>query len=127
MEKPRGGTSIFTTREKGYQQMTIACKYRKKPVEIEAAQFSKETAVDIYRWIEENTLGSFDVNEMWLDPKNFSWPASGVSIDARDGRVVIATLEGGHWVDIGDWVIRGVAGEFYPCKPDIFEATYDKV
>lgn len=43
-------------------------------------------------------------------------PASGVSIDPRDGRMIIATLEGLHWVDPGDWVIRGVAGEFYPCK-----------
>ena len=53
------------------------------------------------------------------------WPASGVTIDPRDGRMVIATLEGGHWVNLGDWIIRGVQGEFYPCKPDIFEATYE--
>ena len=111
--------------------MTTAQRYRKKPVEIEAVQFREDLspaeAHEIYRWIEANTLGSFDVNELWIDPENFSWPASGVSIDARDGRMVIATLEGGHWVTLGDWVIRGVQGEFYPCKPDIFEATYDRV
>ena len=39
----------------------------------------------------------------------------------------IDTLEGGHIVCPGDWVITGVNGEFYPCKPDIFEATYEKV
>ena len=39
----------------------------------------------------------------------------------------IDTLEGGHTVCPGDWVIKGVAGEFYPCKPDIFEATYEPV
>ena len=37
----------------------------------------------------------------------------------------IETLEGGHVVTPGDWIIKGVKGEFYPCKPDIFEATYD--
>ena len=80
----------------------------------------------VYRWVESNTLGSFDMNQLWLDPENFAWPESGVSIDARDGRMVIATLEGGHWADPGDWIIRGVAGEFYPCKPHIFEATYER-
>ena len=39
----------------------------------------------------------------------------------------IATLEGGHIVCPGDWIIKGVAGEFYPCKPDIFEQTYEPV
>lgn len=39
----------------------------------------------------------------------------------------IHTLEGAHIVSVGDWVIRGVKGEFYPCKPDIFVATYDAV
>ena len=53
------------------------------------------------------------------------YPASGVSIDPRDGRLIISTLEGLHWADPGDWIIRGVQGEFYPCKPDIFAATYE--
>ncbi len=39
----------------------------------------------------------------------------------------IHTLEGVMYVSLGDWVIRGVQGEFYPCKPDIFEATYEEV
>lgn len=39
----------------------------------------------------------------------------------------ISTLEGAHWVSLGDWVIKGVKGEFYPCKPDIFAATYEPV
>lgn len=106
-------------------------KYRKKPVAIEAVQFradlSPAQAHHVYQWIEKNTLGSFDVNKLWADPENFSWPVSGVSIDARDGRMVIATLEGGHWVNLGDWIIRGVQGEFYPCKPEIFEQTYEPV
>ena len=104
-------------------------KYRKKPVVIEARQLvgSASEWHGVYSWVEENTLGSFDVNELWTDPENFQWPESGVSIDARDGRMVIATLEGGHWCDPGDFVIKGVQGEFYPCKPDIFAETYEPV
>lgn len=113
-------------------------KYRKKPVVIEARQFlgggagqtprnAHATASThlIYQWIEKNTLGSFD--PMPVIEGSEPWPESGVSIDPRDGRMVIATLEGGHWVNLFDWIIQGVAGEFYPCKPDIFEATYELV
>lgn len=102
-------------------------RYRKKPVEIEAVQFrraqSSAEAMAIYRWIEANTLGSFE--PMGVIEGREPCPASGVSIDPRDGRMVISTLEGLHWVNLDDWVIRGVAGEFYPCKPEIFEQTYD--
>lgn len=111
-------------------------KYTKKPVTIEARQFcgggagpdggltehSTSSTHGIYQWVERNTLGSFDAMPCILG--DASWPESGVSIDPRDGRMVIATLEGGHWVNLFDWVIQGVHGEFYPCKPDIFEATY---
>lgn len=44
-----------------------------------------------------------------------------------DGNLVIETLEGPHIARVGDYVIKGVAGEFYPCKPWIFEQTYEKV
>lgn len=102
-------------------------KYRKKPVVIEARQFIGEPleTYGIYQWIEKNTLGSFEPLDVIEGRK--PWPASGVTIDPRDGRMVIATLEGGHWVTVGDYVIRGVQGEFYPCKPDIFAATYEAV
>ena len=43
-----------------------------------------------------------------------------------EGKLKIETLEGDMFVSPGDWVIRGVKGEFYPCKPDIFEATYEE-
>lgn len=103
-------------------------EYRKRPVTVYAVQFARDLtsgqAHEVYRWIEENTLGSFD--SLPVIDGEAPWPASGVSIDPRDGRMIIATLEGGHWVDLDDWVIRGVKGEFYPCKPDIFAATYDR-
>lgn len=46
--------------------------------------------------------------------------------DDKDG-LRIHTLEGTHQANVGDWIIKGVAGEFYPCKPDIFAATYDLI
>ena len=102
-------------------------KYRKLPVIIEARQLIGTTAEihAVYLWIEQNTLGSFEPLDVIEGRK--PCPPSGVSIDPRDGRLMIATLEGFHHADIGDWIIRGVAGEFYPCKSDIFEATYERV
>lgn len=99
--------------------------FTKKPVTIEARQFVGTNAElhSIYCWIEDNTAGSFEpmaVIEGKVPP-----PETGVSIDPRDGRMMISTLEGVHWVNLGDYIIKGVMGEFYPCKPDIFEATYD--
>jgi hypothetical protein len=77
--------------------------FTKKPVTIEARQYdgSLESRLEIGEWI--NSSGH----------------------EAHVGNVlVIVTLEGEHRADPGDWVIKGVAGEFYPCKPEIFAATY---
>ncbi len=107
--------------------MSENMKFRKKPVVVEAKEFAGDTAKlhQVYLWIEENTEGSFE--PMAVIEGRKPCPASGVSIDPRDGRLMIATLEGFHHANIGDWIIRGVQGEFYPCKPDIFAATYEQV
>ena len=95
-------------------------RYRKKPVVVEAWQLVGTNAEThaVYQWIEANTQGSFD-------PLSEEIPASGVSIDPATGFFLIATLEGVMQAKPGDWIIRGVQGEFYPCKPDIFAATYE--
>ena len=95
-------------------------KYRKKPVVIEARQLVGTNAEfnAVYQWIEANTQGSFD-------PLSEEIPASGVSMDPATGFFLIATLEGVMQAKPRDWIIRGVQGEFYPCKPDIFAATYE--
>ena len=90
-------------------------KFRKKPVVIDAIQFTRESIVECTRFISEGkpseNLTGFD---SLVDLNgNFSFK--------------IHTLEGVMHVSLGDWVIRGVKGELYPCKPDIFEATYEKV
>ena len=78
-------------------------KYRKKPVVIDAVQFdgSEEGAQVVDAFV-------------------------GHHLEARSGGLIIPTLEGEHIASPGDWIIKGVKGEFYPCKPDIFAATYDK-
>lgn len=106
--------------------MNQPLKYRKKPVVIEAMRFAGTNAEThaVYLWIERNTLGSFEPLAVLDEGKPA--PASGVSIDPSDGRMIISTLEGLHWVNVGDYVIRGIAGEFYPCKPHIFADSYEQ-
>lgn len=96
-------------------------KFRKKPVEIEAMQLVAENC-DAYEWA-AGLVGRFDYTEVEFG----MYPDQGVSIDPADGQVVIATLEGLMKANLGDWIIRGVEGELYPCKPSIFEATYEPV
>lgn len=84
-------------------------RYRKKPVEIEAFPFSYVKCMPYVEWFEkakENEIVFFDdVSKKWC----------------------IKTLEGNHTISEGDFVIQGVNGELYPCKPDIFEKTYEPV
>lgn len=82
-------------------------KFRKKPVVIEAMQFTAETKNQVFNWISCNRVPT--------------WNAAG------EPTITIQTLEGDMTAESGDWIIRGVKGEFYPCKPDIFDATYEAV
>lgn len=81
-------------------------KYRKKPVVIEAFQW--KTGYVAPNWFTEACN-------------------AGTTIPDREGSCAIKTLEGKMRASVGDWIIRGVKGEIYPCKPDIFEATYEAV
>lgn len=80
-------------------------KFRKKPVIIDAIQFDGNNGEDI----EEFT--------------NYA----ARRLATHTPLMIITTLEGDHRARTGDWIIKGIAGEFYPCKPDIFDATYEKV
>lgn len=84
--------------------------YRKKPVVIEAIQFhgSKDSANHVLAWI-----GSHSAE------------ARRASMARPEDGILISTLEGEMLASSGDWIIRGVQGEFYPCKPEIFAATYE--
>lgn len=100
--------------------------FRKKPVEIDAVRFigiqdglpafDVPLARDVPDWIS-------DALKLGMDSNGGIWPYAwgGVTLDS----LVIGTLEGDHIARGGDWIIRGVQGELYPCKPDIFAATYE--
>ena len=53
-----------------------------------------------------------------------NYPETGIGIDPKDGKFKIKTLEGVMVADMGDYIIKGLRGEFYPCKPDIFKKSY---
>lgn len=77
-------------------------KYRKKPVVIEAVKWKGTNIKELYAFAGDNYY-------------------------FKDGVLFIKTLEGELTASIGDYIIKGVNGEFYPCKPDIFEKTYEVV
>lgn len=86
-------------------------RYRKKPVEIEAVRVPPlsdiEGLIEFQRWVKSHD-----------NQRKLTWSGGGLDI---------ATLEGVMHANEGDFIIRGVAGELYPCKPDIFAATYEEV
>ncbi|KKL04906.1 hypothetical protein LCGC14_2611420 [marine sediment metagenome] len=84
--------------------------YRKRPIVIEAAQWTGENGQELVEW-SKGKINRWGVDE------------DGAPYEVRE--IIVATLEGVMRASIGDWIIKGVQGEFYPCKPDIFEATYD--
>lgn len=86
--------------------------YKKKPVVIKAIQ-----------WTGKNLREVIDFTGLHDSAKKWSW-AEYEEVVKREG-LKIFTLEGPLMASIGDYIIRGVAGEFYPCKPDIFEKTYE--
>jgi hypothetical protein len=78
-------------------------KYRKKPVVIEAVQYDGSI----------RSVSSFNIPE--------------IGQDFLTDDLMIPTLEGNMYASVGDYIIKGIKGEFYPCKPDIFEATYEEI
>lgn len=87
-------------------------RYRKKPVVIDAFQWTGDNAFSLGGWHQD--MGGN------LRDRAFRFVES-------ERAVYIKTLEGEMRASPGDWIIRGIKGEFYPCKPDIFAATYEPV
>jgi hypothetical protein len=88
-------------------------KYIKKPVEIEAIQWNGNNFDDLKKFTNSSLRyrSYYDYNKYYEDKTT----------------LVIKTLEGNMTVSNGDFIIKGVKGEFYPCKRDIFEMTYEKL
>lgn len=92
-------------------------KYRKKPVVIEAIQWTGKNKIEIFEFVGQELQSS-------SPPQGFEHdndvPNEAVTLQ-------IPTLEGTHTANRYDWIIKGVKGEFYPCKDEIFKMTYDAV
>lgn len=93
-------------------------RFRKKPVEVEVMRLEQDAA-SVVDWITSNggqcRAGEYAIQQYGRNEYPFNGRHS----------VWITTLEGDMRADPGDYVIKGVKGEFYPCKPDIFDATYE--
>jgi hypothetical protein len=89
-------------------------RFRKKPVEVEAMQF-------------DGSPESADIIQEWASQEPIEVRSSTIIYQPEAQLLQIPTLEGNMTASPGDWVIRGVQREFYPCKPDIFEETYEGV
>lgn len=86
------------------KEVSDAAKYRKKPVVISAVQLTKDSMRECVEFIGRDKFSAGGHDPSWIK---------------------IITLEGDMLAREGDWIIKGVKGEFYPCKPDIFEQTYE--
>lgn len=93
-------------------------KYRKKPVVIEAFQYDGDLRGINGYYVPEWAIKAFEDGVMHFGALKLDGPLCELFID---------TLEGTHHVSVGDYIIQGVNGELYPCKPDIFEKTYEQI
>ena len=95
-------------------------KYRKLPVEVDAIQFIITDVIPC-KYGNAKRINSMEVC------KFMGLPMLGTHTDKKGSYINIDTLEGVMRADINDYIVKGVKGEFYPCKPDIFELTYEPV
>ena len=93
-------------------------KYVKKPIEVESIQLTKENIIEVFDFLDgANYKETKSVEEL----EDFS------QMMLKQGYIEIETLEGIMKAGFGDYIIKGIKGEFYPCKSDIFIATYEEV
>lgn len=90
-------------------------RYRKKPIVIEAMKWDGRNEKEIFIFMIGDTIGT--ISDTIKDSDDV----------VKEDTLIIETLEGKMKASVGDYIIKGIKGEFYPCKPDIFEATYEEV
>ncbi|WP_339002900.1 hypothetical protein LDK17_08795 [Fusobacterium polymorphum] len=93
-------------------------KYVKKPVQIEATQLKEDNIIEVFDFLDG---ANYKENKSSEELEDFSQRM------LKQGYIEIVTLEGMMKASFGDYIIKGIKGEFYPCKPDIFIATYEEV
>lgn len=92
-------------------------KYVKKPVEVEAIQLKEDNIIEVFDFLDgANYKETKSAEELQYFSKAM----------LEQGYIEIETLEGMMKVSFGDYIIKGIKGEFYPCKPDIFITTYEE-
>jgi hypothetical protein len=91
-------------------------QYRKKPVVIEAIQYNNLNREEIEKFVGKKLHQELETETAYLAGKG-----------SPKFSLIIETLEGNHKAMPNDYIIKGIKGEYYPCKPDIFEATYEKL
>lgn len=106
--------------------------YRKKPVVVEAMQFTQQNIPEIRKFAPVGVNGCRGVFVKphrsapslveWFDDDKQEWPGH-----VYEAGLLIPTLEGNMLARENDWIIKGVQGEFYPCKPGVFNATYEPI
>ncbi len=102
-------------------------KYRKKPVVIEAVQLTWANWSEICDFVDVGYLADGKPQGTWIDENGLPTDDPQAHRDTDTLGLLIPTLEGLMIARENDYIIRGVQGELYPCKPDIFEATYEVV
>lgn len=118
------GAQCYSTREAAEKEYIMG-KYRKKPLVVEAFQMTKARRWDNSEWpnwLNQAWQKGPGEGGVWIDPA-----ADIASGHNSAEELVCGTLEGVLRIDWNDWIIQGVKRELYPCKPDIFEATYEAV
>ena len=101
-------------------------KFRKLPVEIDAVRWDDDlrNRDEIEAFVGDCLVRCEKCNGYGEYEEEYGPKAC---MPCTAGCLRIQTLEGRTWADPGDWIIKGIKGEFYPCKPDIFEATYEAI
>jgi hypothetical protein len=98
-------------------------KYRKKPVVIEAVKWDGLNIVEVYNFLEDKN----EISPAYVSASGKNFYIKFDNGTCRQGSLMIETLEGDMKANVGDYIIKGVNGEFYPCKPDVFFKSYKKV
>jgi hypothetical protein len=95
-------------------------RYRKRPVEVDAIRWTGRNETEVIDFIFEDDRWREGIDDGYVN-------GPGIGMTPGLGTLDIPTREGMMTASAGDWIIRGIQGELYPCKPDIFAATYEAV
>lgn len=103
------------SREKDFRPAHAPQRFRKLPIVVEAVQWMGHNLWEVMAFTKQHAVPDADCL-LWSELEEL----------VNEEGLKISTLEGRLNADVGDWIIKGIKGEFYPCKPDVFYATYER-